>query len=127
MAKIRFISCLLSLLLLAGCADMTTIVSKNDPEMPTTALSTDFARKDFKTLGRVRGEYTKTCFLCNLICTNDIFIADDLIAKAQRMGADEVIDLVIDKQTSSWLWAFLFTNQKYRANALAVKLMPPKP
>ena len=53
MAKIRFISCLLSLLLLAGCADMTTIVSKNDPEMPTTALSTDFARKDFKTLGRL--------------------------------------------------------------------------
>lgn len=112
--------------LLTSCADLSTIVSKNEPEMPTATLSADFVRKDYKTVGRVRGEYTKTCLLFNLICTNDIFIADDLISKAQKIGADEVIDVVVDKQTSSWLWAFLFTHQKYRANGLAIKLMPPK-
>ena len=111
---------------LTGCSEITTIVSNNEPEMPVSKLTTDFVNKDYSVVGRVRGEYTKTCFLFSLICTNDIFIADDLISKAQHIGADEVIDMVIDKQTSSWLWAFLFSNQTYRANALAIKLAPSK-
>ena len=116
----------LCVLTLAGCSEMTTIVSKNEPEMPTPRLTTDFVNKDYSIVGRVRGEYTKTCFLFSLICTNDVFIADDLISKASKIGADEVIDTVIDKQTSSWLWAFLFSHQTYRANGLAIKLVPPK-
>ena len=122
----RSILFILSLALLTSCADISTITSKNEPEMPTSKLSTDFIHKDYNVVGRVRGEYTKTCFLFNLICTNNIFIADDLISKAQNMGADEAIDMVIDKQTSSWLWAFLFSYQTYRANALAIKLVPAK-
>ncbi len=124
--KMRSILFILSLALLTGCADVSTIVTENDPGMPTSKLSTDFVNKDYNVVGRVRGEYTKTCFLFNLVCSNNIFIADDLISKAKNMGADEVIDMVIDKQTSSWLWAFLFTHQSYRANGLAVKLVPAK-
>ena len=123
MRSLLFVLCLF---LLASCADVSTIVSKNDPEMPISTLSTDFTRKDYNVVGRVRGEDVKTCFLFNLICTNDIYIADDLISKAKNKGADEVIDLVIDKQTSSWLWVFLFSHQSYRANALAIKLVPAR-
>ena len=122
----RSILFVLSLVLLTSCADISTIVTNNEPEMPTSKLSTGFVNKDYNVVGRVRGEYTKTCFLFNLVCSNNIFIADDLISKAKSMGADEVIDMVIDKQTSSWLWAFLFSYQSYRANGLAVKLVPAK-
>ena len=65
-------------------------------------------------------------FLFNLICSNEIFIADDLIQRAEKMGADEVIAVVIDKQSSPWLWSILFSRQNYRANGLAIKLVSPK-
>ena len=55
------------------------------------------------------------------------YIYDErFIVDTGKIGADEVIDMVIDKQTSSWLWAFLFSHQSYRANALAIKLVPAK-
>ncbi len=114
------------LLLLSACSDFSKFTTANEPIMPVSGLTTNFVRKDFYIKGRVRGEYTKTCFLFNLICTNDIFIFDDLKQQAKTLDAYEVIDVVVDRQTSSWIWFFLYSRQTYRANGLAVNFVPPR-
>ena len=50
----RSILFVLSLALLTSCADVSTIVSSNEPEMPTSKLTTDFVNKDYNVVGRVR-------------------------------------------------------------------------
>ena len=78
--------------------------------------------KDYDIKGTIHGEYQKYCFLFGLFCTNDIFIHNDLMQKAEKLGANHVLNMVVDKNISSPFWYFLFSRQKYRADALAVKI-----
>lgn len=110
---------------LTACSTKSVHLSNKDiMQAPIQSMTADFVRKDYKIVGVVSGDYEKVCFLFNLFCSNDIFIYDDLMRKAEKKGANAVINVVRDSQNSFWLWQILYEHQHYRANGLAVILTP---
>ncbi|MBO5997936.1 MAG: hypothetical protein J6P93_05365 [Alphaproteobacteria bacterium] len=119
MKKLLFLLCFI----LCGCSTINETISiKNKTEQ--LDIQTSFVRKDFKPIGRVRAEYERYCFLFGLFCTDPYFIQDDLIQQAKSMGANEVVDIVVDSAKSPLIWSWLFAHEEVKANGLAVLLTP---
>ncbi len=104
---------------LSGCS----LVNKTDP---TTKLpvnnKTRITVKDYKIKGPVRGEYARTCILMGLICSSDVYIYDDLFQKAEKLGGNSVVNMVVDSESSSLMWYLLYYKRTYRANGLAIEI-----
>ncbi len=109
--------------MLCGCMSAMTSISTGIFASPQ-GLQTAFIRKDYKPVGRVRVEHSRTCIFFNLLCTKPYFVHDDLIAQANKMGANEVIDVIIDKHKTPMLWSILYSHEQVKANGLAVLLSP---
>ena len=119
MKKVLFIICFV----LCGCSTINeTVSSKVNTEQ--LDIQTAFVRKDYKPVGHVRAEYDRTCFLFDLFCTKSYFIQDDLIKQAKSIGANEVIDVVVDKSKTPLIWSWLFSYEEVKANGLAILLTP---
>ena len=119
MKKILLIICFL----LCSCSAIDETIGLKE-EAKQLNFQTDLIRKDFKTIGRVRAEYSRTCFLFNLICTKAYFAQDDLIAQAKAMGANEVIDVTLDISKTPLIWSWIYSYEQVKANGLAVLLTP---
>lgn len=92
--------------------------------MPYSRHQSYFRQKDYDVKGRVRGEYTKICLLFGILCNQDIDIYDDLLKKGMELGANEVINVVIDENVSSLVTYPLFSRHRFVANGLAIKIKP---
>ena len=119
MKKLLFIICFI----LCGCSTINeTVSAKTKAEQ--LDIQTAFVRKDFKPVGHVRTEYDRVCFLFDLFCTKSYFIQDDLIEQAKSMGANEVIDVVVDRSKTPLIWLWIYSREEVKANGLAVLLTP---
>lgn len=119
MKKFLFILCVL----LCGCTTVNeTISAKSDTEQLN--FQTAFVRKDYKPVGRVRAKYDRVCFLFDLLCSDSYFVQDDLISQAKSMGANEVIDITLDRSKTPLIWSWIFSYEEVKANGLAVVLTP---
>ena len=119
MKKLLFILCLL----LCGCSTVNEMVNVKE-ETKELNFQADLVRKDYKTVGRVRNEYSRTCFLFNLLCTRPYFVQDDLISQAKSMGANEVIDITLDTSKTPLIWSWIYSHEEVKANGLAILLTP---
>ena len=115
----RFLIVLISCIFLTSCSSLNELEGTTD--LPVN-YKTRISVKDYKIKGSVRGEYSRTCILMGLICSGGVYIYDDLIQKAQKMGGNSVVNMVVDSETSSPLWYFLFSKHTYRANGLAIEI-----
>lgn len=116
----RFIFIGLILCGLAGCADVKTFEYPNT-DMPF-AYKSRIGVKDYKILGRVRGNYARYCFLFGIFCTGDLYPYDDLMTQAEKKGGNSVINFVVDQDSSSPFWSWLYYRRTMRANGMAVKI-----
>ena len=119
MKKLLLVLCLL----LCGCSAVNEMINVKE-ETKGLSLQTDLVRKDYKTVGRVRSEYSRTCFLFNLFCTQPYFVQDDLIDQAKAMGANEVIDIALDISKTPLIWSWIYAHEEVKANGLAILLTP---
>lgn len=123
----RLIGCLFLLLGMTGCSyikmqdadDLTGMMYRNH--------QTDWKQKGYRVIGRVHQEYTKNCYVLGLFCNEDIHIYDDLLKQAQKMRADEVINIVVDENQTSLLWFPIFLSRRFVVNGIAVKIEEANP
>ena len=47
---------------------------------------------------------------------------DDLMTQAEKKGGNSVINFVVDQDSSSPFWAWLYYRRTMRANGMAVKI-----
>lgn len=120
----KLLTIVLCCLMLSACSSIRKLTSSDSMKMPVTQLATHTINKDYKIIGRVRGEYERQCFLMGAFCFGEGYVFDDLMAKARSMGANEVLDIVIDDNELSVLWTILYSHQTTVANGLAVQLNP---
>ena len=119
MKKFLLIICLL----LCACETVNETVNVKE-ETKELGFQTAFVRKDYKPVGRVRAEYSRVCFLFNLFCSQPYFVQDDLIQQANRMGANEVIDIALDISKTPLIWSWIYSYEEVKANGLAILLTP---
>ncbi|MBP5534828.1 MAG: hypothetical protein J6Y03_04925 [Alphaproteobacteria bacterium] len=119
MKKFLLIICLM----LCSCTAVNEMVNVKE-EAKEMNFQTAFVRKDYKPVGRVRKEYSRTCFLFNLFCSKPYFVQDDLISEAKTMGANEVINITLDISKTPLIWSWLYSYEEIKANGLAVLLTP---
>ncbi|MBO7332332.1 MAG: hypothetical protein J6U64_01550 [Alphaproteobacteria bacterium] len=121
---IKKILCLVMILLVSGCSYLRIQTKEEATQMPYSRHQSYFRQKDYDVMGRVRGEYTKVCLLFGILCNQDIDIYDDLLKKGVELGANEVINVVIDENMSSLVTYPLFSRHRFVANGLAIKIKP---
>ena len=113
------------LLICIGLTSCQLLTREYTTENNVETLKHSYSRlavKDYEIKGVVHTHQTTYCFIFGFFCTNDIFIHDDLMRQSEKLGANHVINLVMDKNVSSPFWYMFFSKQTYKANALAVKL-----
>ena len=110
--------------LLSGCGPINKLQAESDSNMPFRNHQTRFLNKPYKIVGRVRGEYSRWCFLAGLMCFGDDFIYDDLLKQGQSQGGNEVINVVRESQGVSPLWFLLFSHETTVANGLTIYIQP---
>lgn len=115
----KFLLIILCVCCLAGCSSLNEL--EGTTKLPIN-YKTRISVKEYKIKGSVRGEYTRTCILLGLICSGDVYIYDDLIKKAEKIGGNSVVNMVADSENSSPFWYLLFSKQTYRANGLAIEI-----
>ncbi len=110
-------------LVLSGCTSVTETITATDKTNDVN-LQTAIIRKDYKPMGRVHAEYSRTCFFLNLFCTAAYYPHNDLIAQAEKLGANEVINTVLDISQTPAIWSVFFSHTTVKANGLAILLTP---
>lgn len=115
----KFLFMILSLCCLAGCSSFNEL--EGTTKLPVN-YKTRISVKEYKIKGSVRGEYARTCILMGLICSGDVYIYDDLIQKAEKIGGNSVVNMVVDSESSSPFWYLLYSKKTYRANGLAIEI-----
>lgn len=90
----KFVVALVLALSLCGCSAVKSLQAESDSQMPYRNHQTHFVTKPYKILGRVRGEYSRWCFLLDVVCFGDEFVYDDLLKQGQKQGANEVINIM---------------------------------
>ena len=122
MKKFLLVLCVL----LCGCGLSNEYRELANAKEETKELNfqTAFVRKDYKPVGRVRAEYSRICFLFDLFCSAPYFVQDDLIKQAKSIGANEVIDVTLDKSQTPLIWSWIYSYEQVKANGLAVLLTP---
>ena len=116
----KFAIALILLYSLTACGTMKSLQAESDSVMPYRNHQTHFVSKPYKIIGRVRGEYSRWCFLAGLFCFGDDFIYDDLLSKGQKQGGNEVINVVRETEGVSPLWFLLFSHENTVANGLTI-------
>jgi len=120
----KFVITLILLCSLTACGTMKSLQAESDSTMPYRNHQTHFVSKPYKIIGRVRGEYSRWCFLAGLFCFGDDFIYDDLLRKGQKQGGNEVINVVRETEGVSPLWFLLFSHENTVANGLTIYVQP---
>jgi len=108
--------------LLCGCQNSFEDFNVNGSTKMPVNFKSRLVVKDYVIKGRVYGEYRRFCILAGLFCAGDVFIYDDLMHKAEGVGANLITDLIVDDEGSSPLWYLLYSHKRYKATALAVSL-----
>lgn len=116
----KFAIALILLCSLTACGTMKSLQAESDSVMPYRNHQTHFVSKPYKIIGRVRGEYSRWCFLAGLFCFGNDFIYDDLLSKGQKQGGNEVINVVRETEGVSPLWFLLFSHENTVANGLTI-------
>lgn len=119
----KFLFVILCVCCLAGCSSVNELnqSTKLPVNLPIN-YKTRISVKEYKIKGSVRGEYTRTCILMGLICSGGVYIYDDLIQKAEKIGGNSVVNMVVDTESSSPFWYLLYSKKTYRANGLAIEI-----
>ena len=116
----KFVAALCLLVALSACSSVKSLQAESDSQMPYRNHQTHFANKPYKIVGRVRGEYSRWCFLLDIVCFGDEFVYDDLLEKGQKQGANEVINIVRETRNTSPIWFVLFSHENIVANGMSV-------
>ena len=120
----KFVAALVLALSLCACSSVKSLQAESDSVMPYRNHQTHFVTKPYKIVGRVRGEYSRWCFLLDIVCFGDEFVYDDLLKQGQKQGANEVINIVRETRNTSPIWFVLFSHENIVANGMSVYIQP---